>query len=110
MDFGRMIKERRLALNMTLEQVGISCGVSKATVLKWESGAIKNVRRDKLHLLANVLHLSPADLIDTEDVTLISATMPTDGVTLTDEEKLLVLAYRDATQETRDIIMKILEK
>ena len=110
MDFGKMIKERRLALGLTLEQVGEMCGVSKATVLKWEHGLIRNVRRDKLVLLSKALHLSPADLIDTEGVTLVSATLPADGITLTDEEKLLVLAYRDATQETRDIIMKILEK
>ena len=61
-------------------------------------------------LLSRALHLSPADLIDTEDVTIVSATLPSDGFTLTDEEKLLVLAYRDASQETQAIVMKILSK
>ena len=110
MDFGKMIKERRLALGLTLEQVGEMCGVSKATVLKWERGLIRNTKRDKLLLLSRALHLSPADLIDTEDMTIVSATMPTDGITLSEEEKLLVLAYRDATPETQAIVMKILSK
>ena len=84
MDFGKMIKERRLALGLTLEQVGEMCGVSKATVLKWERGLIRNAKRDKLLLLSRALHLSPADLIDTDDVTIVSATLPSDGFTLTD--------------------------
>ena len=108
MDFGKMIKERRLALGLTLEQVGEMCGVSKATVLKWERGLIRNTKRDKLLLLSRALHLSPADLIDTDDVTIVSATLPSDGFTMTDEEKLLVLKYRDSPKVIQEAIMRML--
>ena len=63
MDIGKKIRDRRLQLGLTLEQVGDYCGVGKATVLRWETGAIANMRRDKIALLANVLHMSPVDLI-----------------------------------------------
>lgn len=108
MDFGKMIKERRLALGLTLEQVGEMCGVSKGTVLKWERGLIRNTKRDKLLLLSRALHLSPADLIDTEDVTIVSATLPSDGFTMTDEEKLLMLKYRDSPKVIQEAIMRML--
>ena len=66
MDFGTYIKNRRMELGLTLEQVGDRCGVGKSTVRKWEHGLIQNIRRDKIALLASVLQLDPVDLIDTE--------------------------------------------
>lgn len=66
MSIGKMIHDRRIALGLTLEDVGAYCGVGKATVQRWETGAIRNMRRDKLALLANILHLSPVDLINDE--------------------------------------------
>lgn len=58
------IKNRRLELGLTLEQVGNHVGVSKSTVRKWETGYISNMRRDKIVKLAEILQLSPIDLID----------------------------------------------
>lgn len=62
-DFGKMIRERRLALGLTLEQVGDFCGVGKSTVRKWENGIIQNMRRDKIAMLAAILQMDPVDLI-----------------------------------------------
>ena len=64
MDFGTLIKNRRTELGLTLEQVGDHCGVGKSTVRKWEKGLIRNVRRDKIYLLAEILRISPMDLLD----------------------------------------------
>ena len=63
MNIGKKIHDRRVELSLTLENVGDYCGVGKATVQRWETGAIQNMRRDKIALLANVLHMSPVDLI-----------------------------------------------
>lgn len=60
---GKIIHDRRIKLGLTLEELGDACGVSKSTVLKWESGNISNMRRDKIGLLAKALHVSPAYLI-----------------------------------------------
>lgn len=51
--------ERRKELGLTLEEVGKIVGVSKSTVRKWETGYIENMKRDKIALLAEALHVSP---------------------------------------------------
>ena len=57
------IHDRRKELNLTLEDIGKAVGVSKSTVKKWESGFIKNMRRDKIILLAKILEVSPIDIL-----------------------------------------------
>ena len=77
------IQVRRRELNLTLEQIGNYVGVSKSTVKKWESGNIKNMRRDKIVLLSQILRVSPLDILDlgnfhfstTEEVELSSETV-----------------------------------
>lgn len=51
------LAQRREELGLTLEQVGEIVGVGKSTVRKWENGDIKNMRRDKIPLLANALQV-----------------------------------------------------
>lgn len=65
---GDMIHERRIALGMTLEDVGKAVGVTKSTVRKWEKGMIKNMGRDKLAALARVLEINPAALVVPDQV------------------------------------------
>ncbi|MGN0107419.1 MAG: LexA family protein [Hominilimicola sp.] len=67
MEFKDLVRNRRSELGITLEEVGKIVGVSKATVQRWESGAIKNVRRDKIEKLAKALQISPAYLMDWEE-------------------------------------------
>ncbi len=67
MDIATTIKLRRVELGLTLEEVGDATGVKKSTVMKWETGAIKNMRRDKLARLAYVLRLDPVLLMRTSD-------------------------------------------
>lgn len=64
MSIGELIHSKRKELNLTLEEVGKAVGVSKSTVKKWETGYISNMKRDKISLLANVLQIDPAKLID----------------------------------------------
>ncbi len=57
---------RRKELGLSLEEVGRRVGVSKSTVKKWESGYIENMKRDKVALLAEVLCVSPLDILGIE--------------------------------------------
>ncbi len=66
MDFNQLIKKQRLLLGKTLDEVALATGVSKATVQRWESGAIQNLRRDKIANLANALETSPEYLMGWE--------------------------------------------
>ena len=62
-DIGKIIHTQRIALGLTLEEVGNAVGVGKSTVKKWEDGFISNMKRDKIALLANVLQVSPVTFI-----------------------------------------------
>ncbi|MBS5026410.1 MAG: helix-turn-helix transcriptional regulator, partial [Peptostreptococcaceae bacterium] len=40
------LKQRRIELNLTMAEVAKKVGVSEATISRWESGDIANMRRD----------------------------------------------------------------
>lgn len=64
MDLNQRIKQRRIELHMTQEDIARLCGVSKGTVAKWESGLIENLRTDKFVKLAQALSMDPIELIN----------------------------------------------
>ena len=66
MNIGELIRNRRIELKLTLEEVGNMVGVSKSTVKKWEDGYISNMKRDKIALLAKALQIEPVSLITGE--------------------------------------------
>lgn len=62
-----IIKNRRIELGLTMLEVAKAVGVSEATVSRWESGDIENMRRDKIVALAKVLRLSPSVIMEWEE-------------------------------------------
>lgn len=67
MNIGKLIKNKRIELNLTLEEVGNLVGVGKSTVRKWENGMIENMGRDKISLLAKALDISPLLLLGMDE-------------------------------------------
>lgn len=65
-DIKEKIKQRRKDLNLSLEEIANYVGVSKATVSRWESGAISNMRADKIQKLAEILKVNPNFIIGYE--------------------------------------------
>lgn len=61
-----ILKNRRQELNLTLEHVAKKVGVSPATISRWESGDIANMKRDKIVALAKSLQISPAVIMGWE--------------------------------------------
>ena len=59
----KLIKARRKELGITLEEICDYVGVSKATVQRWETGSISNMRRDRIKKLSEILQLDPHQLI-----------------------------------------------
>lgn len=68
MELQDVIRIRRKELNLSLEQIAQACGVGKSIVSKWERGDIKNIRRDNLAALADVLQVSPLVLLGREEI------------------------------------------
>lgn len=67
MNVAKQIKDRRIALGLTLKQVADAVGVSEGTVSRWESGDISNMKRDKIFELSKVLHISPLAILGMEE-------------------------------------------
>ncbi|WFR57285.1 helix-turn-helix transcriptional regulator [Anaerocolumna sp. AGMB13025] len=62
------IKERRLASGMTLLEVANQLGVKEATMQRYESGEIKNIKHESIVKLAEIFQCSPAYLMGWEEV------------------------------------------
>jgi len=63
MELSEVIKTRRLELGLSMEDIGKAVGVNRATVMRWESGSIRNIRKDKLLSLAEALGTTPGQLM-----------------------------------------------
>lgn len=64
---GNYLADRRIELGYTQKEVAEIVGVTEATVSRWESGAIANMRRDKIKLLADALRTSTAFIMTGDD-------------------------------------------
>ena len=63
METKHFIKQRRLQLGLSQQEVARSVGVSEATVSRWESGDIANMGAGRIKLLAQVLQTSPMEIL-----------------------------------------------
>ena len=64
------LKQRRTELGLTMLDVAKLVGVSEATISRYESGNIKNMRRDRIEKYAKALQVSPSDFLDiSEEIT-----------------------------------------
>lgn len=66
-NMSKKIYALRKEQNKTLEDIAKIVGVGKSTVRKWETGAIANMRRDKIAKLADALNTTPAYLMGWEE-------------------------------------------
>ena len=67
MRVGERIKSRRKEIGLSAEQVAKELGVSPATVYRYESNDIMNMRIDKLEPIAKAWRTTPAYLLGWED-------------------------------------------
>lgn len=61
-EIGQILRKRRLELRLSMKQVAIACGVSEATVSRWETGETDKIQRGSIYLLSKTLHL-PIEII-----------------------------------------------
>ncbi len=70
---GNQIKRLRTERGMTQEELGELLGVKKAAVQKWESGAVRNLKRDTIKKLSEIFGVSPLLFIGDGEAAEISA-------------------------------------
>lgn len=61
------IKNKRILLNLTLEDVSKKLSISKPTLQRYESGVISNIPSDKIEKLAVILETTPSYLMGWEE-------------------------------------------
>ena len=49
------IKERRIAMGLTQEELGQKLGVQKSAIAKYENGRVKNIKRSVILKMAEIL-------------------------------------------------------
>lgn len=90
------LKKRRIELNLTLLYIAEELGVKEATVQRYESGEIKNIKHETILQLASILKCSPEYLMGWQDE-LFSSNIP-----LSNDEKELLNIYRRLNPEGKN--------
>lgn len=99
------IKTRRLALNLTLQDVAEFLGVKEATAQRYESGEIKNIKHDTIASLAELFKCSPSYLMGWTDEAL-----PTSGqATLSSSEIQLLKKYGSLDEKGKHTVNTVLD-
>lgn len=62
-DLIERIKERRLKLEMSYQDLSDATGISKSTLQRYETGYIKKVPINQIEILAKALHTTPSYLM-----------------------------------------------
>jgi transcriptional regulator with XRE-family HTH domain len=97
------IKERRLAMGMTLLEVANRLGVKEATMQRYESGEIKNIKHETIAKLAEIFHCSPAYLMGWEDTSVPTvAAHKKDNINWTEEELQKIEEYKQLLLAARN--------
>lgn len=109
MTIGERIRKKREERGMTLEELSKYINVSRQTMSRYETGAIKGVPSDKMELIASVLKTTPAYLMGWEENPVIvqaakQAAFRKEIGDLTDAEMYLVRTYRKATDTERSFL------
>lgn len=68
MDIKDIIKNKRIEKGLTMKELAEKVGVSEATISRWESGEISNMKHKGIILLANALDISPNVIMGWEDL------------------------------------------
>ncbi|PTK73464.1 helix-turn-helix domain-containing protein [Staphylococcus haemolyticus] len=63
MCFSKRMKQSREKQGMTLAELGRKIGKTEATVQRYESGNIKNLKNDTIESIATALNVNPAFLM-----------------------------------------------
>lgn len=67
MTFSKRLRESRKKQGLTLSELGNKINRTEATIQRYESGNIKNLKNDTIEQLANALNVSPAYLMGWEE-------------------------------------------
>lgn len=75
-DLIERIKERRLKLEMSYQDLSDATGISKSTLQRYETGYIKKVPINQIEILAKALHTTPSYLMGWDNTVTDAPSVP----------------------------------
>ena len=75
-EMGDRIKERRLAMGYTQDELGALLGLQKSAIAKYENGRVENIKRSIIAKMSKILECSPAYLMGWEEKEVYSPGVP----------------------------------
>jgi len=96
MTIGGIIRNRRLEMGMTQEELAKIVGTTKATISRWESGDIHKMKSSMVMAVSRALNISPLVFLQEEEV-------------LLPDESSIINAYRAADEGTKSAVRKLLD-
>lgn len=106
MSFGSKMRECRLEQGMSLRMLSEKLNVSESTVLRYETGAIRNLSETTMAIIADALGVPVSYLLGEQDV--IKPEDKTKAVKLTNTEQILISCYRSISDSDRSAIRALL--
>lgn len=107
-----LIKEKRIERGLTMKELADAVGVSEATVSRWESGHIANMKHTRIEALAKALRVSPLDIINIDDTETENERLARTLVAAFEdrpEMRMLFSVASDCTAEEIENAVKIIE-
>lgn len=90
-DMPNRIKERRIAMGLTQEELAEKVGLQKSAIAKYENGRVENIKRSTIQNMANILHCKPSYLLAFDEEPIIMSYY----------NKLNALGQKTATEHVR---------
>lgn len=93
MEMGDRIKERRLAMGYTQDELSVLLGLQRSAIAKYENGRVENLKRSIIAKMSEILECSPAYLMGWEE----------------QNQTTTLVAHFDGTEYTEEELKKIKE-
>lgn len=110
MNMGDRIKEVRKLRGLTQEELAQKLGLKDSAIAKYESGRVENIKRSVISEMARVLECSPVYLLCLdEDSDSLPINNKTSVFDVSNIEKEIIKAYRQADNIDKEMVLRILK-
>ncbi|MCI9369648.1 MAG: helix-turn-helix transcriptional regulator [Lachnospiraceae bacterium] len=117
MTFGQRIKQRRLELNLTVDELANKLKKNRATIYRYEKDDIKDMPTTVLEPLANALETTPAYLMGWNDPALHNISVKKtinsshiNTIKVSSKEESIINKYRAIDNDGKKVVDTVLDR
>ncbi|CAW92101.1 helix-turn-helix domain-containing protein [Streptococcus equi] len=115
MDIGAKLKQRRLEVNVSVEELAKKLGVSKTTIYRYEKGEILKVPTEVLEKISKILNTNPAYFMGWSDTPTPVQTQTLQEIIVTSKQleqprQEKVLSFANEQLEEQNKVVSIFDK